>query len=74
MSQNQRKRDEKVVEVVTLTIQKHPNGEVHVNGPIGNLYMCYALLELAKDALRTHNAQGQQQKSSQIIVPQMRLS
>ena len=72
MSQNQRNQKREIAPSVVLTIEKKPTGEVHVNGPIDNLYVCYGLLELAKDAIRNHNARKRPQApSSGIIVPQM---
>lgn len=39
-----------------LTITGNPDGSVSVNGPLGDKATCYALLELAKDAIREHHA------------------
>lgn len=43
------------------------SGGISVNGPIDNPLICYAMLELAKDAVRAHN-QAKVAKSS-IVVP-----
>lgn len=39
--------------LATLTITMDDKGQVTVNGPLDNLVMCYGLLEIAKDTLRT---------------------
>ena len=42
--------------MVTLTIQwVGPGHPVQVNGPINDKMLCYALLELARDAIREYN-------------------
>ena len=38
---------------VRLQITMKANGSVEVNGPIDNAMLCYGLLEVAKDIVRT---------------------
>lgn len=37
-----------------LTITLSPNGKVQVEGPIDQVMLCYGLLDVAKDVIRTH--------------------
>lgn len=46
--------------VAKLEILLTDEGQVIVNGPITDRMMCYGLLGVAKDSIRTHNAQEQQ--------------
>ena len=53
-----------------LTITLSPNGGVSVTGPIDNAMLCYGLLEVAKDVVRTH---VQKKAESLIIQPMTRV-
>ena len=37
---------------IELKIRLNDNGTLSMEGPIDNLFQCYGLMELAKDALR----------------------
>lgn len=39
----------------TMTITLMADGTVDVNGPIDNQFICYGLLECARDAIKTYN-------------------
>ena len=47
------------VATLTLTITRTPDGTVEVGGPLNDLGVCYALLELARDAIKAHYDQQQ---------------
>ncbi len=47
-----------------LTITLSPNGKVQVEGPVDQVMLCFGLLEVAKDVIRTH---AQKQAESPII-------
>ncbi len=47
-----------------LTITLSPDGHVGVQGPIDEVMLCFGLLEVAKDVIRTH---AQQQAESAIV-------
>ena len=51
-----------------LTITLSPNGQVSVTGPIDNAMLCYGLLEVAKDVVRTH---VQKKAESGIVIPRI---
>lgn len=44
-----------------LVITLHPNGNVSLNGPLANTMLCYGMLELARDAVRTFQVQRNMQ-------------
>ena len=48
-----------------LTIILSPNGKVQVEGPVDQAMLCYGLLDVAKDVIRTHA----QKKAESAIVP-----
>ena len=37
-----------------LVVRVMPNGSVSVSGPIHDKFLCYAMLECAKDSVRNH--------------------
>ena len=43
-----------------LVIDIDDQGQLNVNGPIGNKLVAFGMLELAKDAVREFNQQAQQ--------------
>lgn len=47
-----------------LVIELQSNGSVTVSGPLGNKFLCYGMLEAAKDAVRDYV-----QKNQSAIVP-----
>lgn len=47
--------------MVRLEITLNDDGTLSMSGPIDNLFQCYGLLELAKDALRSRHGAVQQQ-------------
>ena len=51
-----------------LAITLSPNGQVSVTGPIDNAMLCYGLLEVAKDVVRTH---VQKKAESGIVIPRI---
>ncbi len=50
-SDNGNKQKQKFQLILTM----NANGDIQVEGSIGNLMLAYAALELAKDALRQHH-------------------
>lgn len=50
------------VKAITLTITMDQAGNVQVEGAIHNLYLAYAALEMAKDALRRWHAERNEQR------------
>lgn len=50
-----------------LRITVSNTGEIRVYGPIQNKILCYGLLEIAKDIIKTYKPEEQ----SDIIVPQV---
>ena len=46
--------------MVKLEIILNDNGTLSMSGPIDNLYMCYGMMELAKDVLRERHKANQQ--------------
>lgn len=59
------------METIELTIVFCPQtGQISLNGPMGNKLMCYGMLEMAKDLVRSYDPA----KQSQILVPAMPLN
>ncbi len=46
-----------VAEII-LTIKMSPSQAVQVSGPINDKGLCYAMLELARDAIKDHKPQA----------------
>lgn len=51
-----------------LIIDFMPDGRVNVYGPIGNKFLCYGMLECAKDAIRDANHRN---RPGSIVVPEL---
>jgi hypothetical protein len=49
---------------VQITIVMESNGQINVNGPLNDKVLCYGLLEVAKDIVRTF-------KPQQVVIPQI---
>jgi hypothetical protein len=45
------------------------NGEVNVQGPLGEKLLCYGLLEMAKDAIRKHEETAARLVQPATVVP-----
>lgn len=60
---------------VTLIITMDENGDIRLQGPVSELGLCYGMLELAKDAIRAHNAKGQElvKVGEGLVVPPGRM-
>lgn len=43
-----------VAEMPKLIIEMRPDGSVQVSGPITNRFMCYAMLESARDVIKDY--------------------
>jgi hypothetical protein len=57
---------------ITLVLTLDPmSGQVHLSGPLQNRMLCYGMMELAKDALRTlaERGVGEQGEGKRIVVP-----
>ena len=39
---------------VSIIITREENGQVHINGPLGDKIFCYGMLEVAKDIVRNY--------------------
>lgn len=50
---------------VTLEIVLGADGKLNVNGPLGDKVLCYGMLGLAKDVVRTYDASA----ASPIVRP-----
>ena len=46
-------KPDKTAEPLRLIIELHPNNDIRVSGPISDKILCYGLLEVAKDVIRT---------------------
>lgn len=51
-----------------LIIDFMPDGRVNVYGPIGNKFLCYGMLECAKDAIRDANSRN---RPGGLVVPEL---
>ena len=49
----------------TLTITLTDEGQVTVNGPLGEKVLCYGLLETARDVIQAYRADAQ----TKIVMP-----
>ena len=50
------------VQAQLLITMELNSGQIHVQGPIGNLPLCYSMLECAKDAIRDHVKQNKDKR------------
>ena len=56
------------IATLVLTLNQRTGG-IQVNGPIDNKFLCYGILEVAKDAIRDYVAQKRAEIAAQEIVP-----
>lgn len=53
---------------VELKITLDESGQVHVTGPLGNLILCYGMMDMAKDAIRAQAARQIQRPTPADVV------
>lgn len=61
--------------MITMTIQFDPTtGAVKVDGPIDNKMLAYAILEIARDCVKDHNAARAKSPIVPVAAPVLQLT
>lgn len=55
-----------------LTLTLHDDGQLQLDGPLHDKILCFGLLEVAKDAIRSHQAKPRVQPVS--VIPSLPLN
>lgn len=55
--------------VKQITVKMHADGRVTAAGPLHDRMLCYALLEMGKDAVRNFNPMAAQQNGPGLVLP-----
>lgn len=53
---------------ITFAITRNPDGSISINGPIQDKMLCYGLIEMGRDAVRTYHEQAN--KTAIQVVPE----
>ena len=57
--------------IVRITIDLHPNGDVHFNGPLSNRALCYQMLGMAHEIVLRNGLEKSKQEGGRILTPQI---